>query len=71
MSKSNGQCVVGIPLFRAYNVEPDIGMHAADFEYQVVMVSTKPIAWILDCDFERPLFNAEFVDNNFEVIGDL
>ncbi len=68
MSKGNGQLVIAVPLYRWHRSDEI----AALAGYSLSLTEDKPIAYVVDCaDAGCPLFNAEFVEKNFEFLGDL
>lgn len=67
MSPTNGQLAVAIPLFRQH--------YELELEklngYSVSLTSEKPFAYAVECFDQIQLMNADFVENNFEFLGDL
>lgn len=70
MSKNNAEICVAIPLFRVHHQESleKLG------EYRIFLTKEKPTAYVL----EHPefggslkLFNADFIENNMEFLGEL
>ena len=68
MSKSNGNVCVGIPLFRIQQSESLGKMEG----YNIILTNDEPVAWVLDAGYEGAmLINADSVERNMEIIGDL
>lgn len=68
MSRTNGQLVIAIPLYRRHHEEA-LGKLEG---YCVSLTSEKPIAYILDCgDVGNQMLNAEFVEANLDFLGAL
>ena len=70
MSPNNGQLALAIPLFRRHYDEEIANLAG----YTVSLTKDKPVAYALDCGPEVQViqvFNAEWVQNNLEFLGDL
>lgn len=68
MSKANGELMVVIPLFRNHYTEKLEHLKG----YSVLLFGDAPIAYAIEHpDIGVRLFNAEFVHNNLEFLGDL
>lgn len=70
MSKNNGELCVAIPLFRLHHQESLGKMEG----YVVALMKSEPTAYVLEHpEFGESLklFNAEFIENNMEFLGEL
>lgn len=67
MSKANGELVIAIPLYRSHH-EESLGKFEG---YSIQLFKDEPTAYVLEHPEFCKLFNAEFVENNLEFLGDL
>lgn len=65
----SGAICLAIPLFRWHHEEPLANLEG----FTISVTNEKPIAYAVDCGPENgiPLFQASFVEKNFEFLGDL
>jgi len=68
MSKNNGELLVAIPLYRGHESQTLCNLQG----YTVALFTDKPIAYAVEHpEIGVKLFNAEFVENNLEFLGEL